>query len=177
MAVQFDAKAPNVPIGGRAARNLERHIEDGLLEEIDFAGFPAAGRYLVTFMLSLANTKTRSATVISVTNQAPWPNLVTVSFFKGFSSNSFPVGVASLVIPPQFTLDFASRDVPFELTTVNAVSSPPLVFDEGRAIVSSRLPQIGVSARVYYTSGDNDEVLQAISDCGIVVMDQGNHGD
>jgi hypothetical protein len=177
MPVQFDAKAPNIPTSGRAAANFQKLVEEGLFEEVEHPGAHCGGRYLVTYMLSLATTKLRSATVISVTNQSPQPNLVRVAFFKGFVSNAFPSGSTSMLIPPDFTVDFASRDLPFELTTVNAVSSPPLTFDEGRALVSSRLPEIGVSARVYYTSGDRDEVLHAITDSKVVVLGQGNHGD
>jgi hypothetical protein len=40
-----------------------------------------------------------------------------------------------------------------------------------------RLPEIGVRARLYHTSGDSDEQLLAISDSKIVVFGQGNHGD
>ena len=73
-------------------------------------------------------------------------------------------------------LDEASAKVG-DLTVVNAIPSPELTSDEGRAIVSSRLPEIGVSARLYYTSGDSDEQLLAISDSKVVVFGQGNHGD
>jgi hypothetical protein len=52
--------------------------------------------------------------------------------------------------------------------SLNSVCNPQLVFDEGRAIVSSRQPKIGVSARVYYTSGDRDEELHAITDSKLV---------
>jgi hypothetical protein len=34
-----------------------------------------------------------------------------------------------------------------------------------------------VNARLYYTSGENDEQLLVISDSNVVVFDQGNHGD
>ena len=34
-----------------------------------------------------------------------------------------------------------------------------------------------LSARLYYTSGDSDEQLLAISDSKVVVFGQGNHGD
>jgi hypothetical protein len=34
-----------------------------------------------------------------------------------------------------------------------------------------------VSARPYYTSGENDEQLLAISDSNVVVFGQGNRGD
>jgi hypothetical protein len=82
-----------------------------------------------------------------------------------------------MLIPPDFQVDFGSRNLPSEPTVVNAVPSPELTFDKGRAIVSSWLPEIGVSARLYYTSGDSDEQLLAISDSKVVVFGQGNHGD
>lgn len=106
-------------------------------------------------------------------HQSDRPNLVTVSWIKDFSDNSSPVGVTSFMIPPDCTVDFGSRDLPGELTVVNAVCNPELVFDEGRALVSSRQPEIGVSARIYYTSGDGDERLDAITDSKIVPFGQG----
>jgi len=81
------------------------------------------------------------------------------------------------VIPPDFTIDFATRSLPDTLTATNSVPSPELTFDEGRAIVSSRLPQIGVSSRIYYTAGDDDEELLAITDSKVVRFGQANHGD
>jgi hypothetical protein len=75
------------------------------------------------------------------------------------------------------TVDFGSRDLPTELVVVNAVPNPELTFDEGRAVVSSELPEIGLSARVYYTSGDGDEQLLSITDSGVVVYGEANHGD
>ena len=81
------------------------------------------------------------------------------------------------MLPPDFTADFGSRDLPSELTVVNSLPSAQLVFDEGRAIVSSRLPEIGVSARVYYTSGDRDEELLAITDSKVVLFGKQNIGD
>jgi|TARA_B110000116_G_scaffold266191_1_gene276546 hypothetical protein len=63
------------------------------------------------------------------------------------------------------------------LTVTNAVPTPELVFDEGRAIVWSRRPEIGVSARVYYTAGDGDERLHAITDSKVVVYGGRNSGD
>jgi hypothetical protein len=39
------------------------------------------------------------------------------------------------------------------------------------------LPQIGVSARVYYTSGDRDEELLAITDSKVVPFGKQNLGD
>ena len=172
----LDEASAKVPADPQALARLRRHIEAGEFEEVS-AALPAAPRYLVTFMRSQTGVPIRSATVVSITNQSPKPNLVTVSWFRGFTNNNSPVGTASMIIPADFQVDFGSRNLPGELTNVNVIPSPELTFDEGRAIVSSRLPEIGVSARLYYTSGDRDEQLLAISDSNVVVFGQGNHGD
>jgi len=72
--------------------------------------------------------------------------------------------------------DFGSRNLPGELTVCNAVCNPELVFDEGRAIVSSMWPEIGVSSRIYYTR-ERDTELLAITDAKIVAFGKGNRGD
>jgi hypothetical protein len=128
-------------------------------------------------MTSETGGSIRSATVVSVTNQSDRTNLVSVSYFKGFSDNLSPVGVTSFSIPPDFTVDFSSRNLPGELTVCNSVCSPELVFDEGRAIVSSRRPEIAVSSRVYYTAGDRDAELLSITDAKVVRFGRGNRGD
>lgn len=173
------SKGPHIPTEKRAVERLKRVVELGELEELtNVAGIPSVPRYLVTYMNSqTANNAVRSATVVSVTNQSSLINRVFVTFFKGFTDDSFPVGTAAFAIPPQFTVDFASRHLPGELTVTNAVPSPELTFDEGRAVVSAMWPEIGVSARVYYTSGDRDERLHAITDSKVVVYARPNHGD
>lgn len=174
---EINRKGPNVPTEGRALRRFERNLELGELDEIISPWLPVRTRYLVTYMNSQTLGRQRSATVVSVTNQSEKTNLVTVTWFKGFSDNASPAGTVSFSIPPDYTVDFGSRSLPGELTVVNAVSSPELTFDEGRALVSSRFPEIGVSARVYYTTGDRDESLNAITDSKVVVFGQGNAGD
>lgn len=175
---ELTRKGPHVPTDPRALQRLERLIELGELEDISaLVPLPAIPRYLVTFMNSQTGGRIRSATVVTVTNQSVRPNLVTVSYFKGFSDNTSPVGVSSFMIPPDFTVDFASRSLPGELTVTNSVPNPELTFDEGRAIVSSRRPEIGVSSRVYYTAGDRDEELLSITDSKIVRFGEGNSGD
>jgi hypothetical protein len=176
-AKEINRKGPNVPTEGRALKQFEQHVELGELEEIVSPWLPVRTRYLVTYMNSQTAARQRSATVVSVTNQSDRPNLVTVSWFKGFSDNSSPVGVTSFMIPPDYTVDFGSRELPGELTVVNSVCAPELVFDEGRALVSSRQAEIGVSARVYYTTGDKDERLDSITDSKVVPFGQGNVGD
>jgi hypothetical protein len=175
---KFTTKAPDVPTDARLLKRLERHVELGELEELEeFARLPHVPRYVVTYMNSQTGGRIRSATIVTVTNQSPRPNVVSVSYFKGFSPNTSPVGMTTLVIPPDFTVDFASRNIPGELTVVNSVCNPELVFDEGRAIVSSRQPEIAVSSRVYYTPGDADLELLAITDSKVVRLDEGNKGD
>lgn len=172
-------KGPHIPTEERALARLKRAVELQELEHLpNIPGIPSVPRYLVTYMNSqTANTAMRSATVVSVTNQSRLINRVFVTFFKGFSDDSAPVGTAAFAIPPQFTVDFASRHLPGELTVTNAVPSPELTFDEGRAVVSSMWPEIGVSARVVYTGGDGDERLIAITDSKVVVYGGSNRGD
>jgi hypothetical protein len=167
-----------VPRDQRGKKRLAELVERGEFEAIDpAAALPTRPRYLVTFMQSVTAFRIRSATVVTVTNQAPRPNLVSVSYFLGFTDNTSPVGVTSFVIPPDFTVDFATRNLPAALTATNSVPNPELTFDEGRAIVSSRLPQIGVSSRIYYPVGDGEEELLAITDSKVVRFDQANNGD
>jgi len=168
-----------VPRDARGRQRLAELVERGEFEALDpAAALPARPRYLVTFMRSVTTAfRIRSATVVTVTNQASRPNLVSVSYFLGFTDNTSPVGVTSFVIPPDFTVDFATRNLPDALTATNSVPNPELTFDEGRAIVSSRLPQIGVSSRIYYTAGDGEEELLAITDSKVVRFGQANNGD
>lgn len=171
-------KSPDVSTDARAKKELERHVELGELGDLaEIVKFPGTPRYVVTYMNSQKGGRIQSATIVTVTNQSPRPNVVTVLWFKGLTSNNSPVGLTVMAIPPDFTLDFASRNIPFELTAVNAVCNPELVFDEGRAIVGSRQPEIAVSSRVYYTTGANDTNLLAITDSKVVRFDQGNAGD
>ena len=174
---KFDRKAANWPTDPVALKRLERHIEFGEIGEIAHPNWPGGPpRYLVTYMESRAAGRTRSATVVSVTNQSKIINRVFVSYFKGFSDNNSPVCVCGYAVPPDYTVDFCSRNIPSELVTCNCVCDPELGFDEGRAIVSSMWPEIGVSSRVYYTSEDDRQVL-AITDSKIVVFGEGNKGD
>lgn len=179
MSNELITKGPHVPTEERPLARLERAIELGELEDLTgFAAIPGTPRYLVTYMNSQTrNDSMRSATVVSVTNQSQSTNRVWVSFFQGFTDDTSPVAVVGFTIPPQFTVDFGSRSLPIELTVVNAVANPELTFDEGRAVVSSRLPEIGVSARVLYTAGDEDERLHAITDSKVVRYGSRNRGD
>lgn len=173
----FNREAPNWPKDPEAVARLERHIEFGELRELSARALPRVPRYLVTYMNSQTRGRTRSATVVSVTNQAKVINRVFVSFFKGLTDNTSPVGTCAFAIPPDVTIDFCSRDLPIEITTCNCVSNPELTYDEGRVIVSSMWPEIGVSSRVYYTEGDDDSKLLAITDSKVVAFGDGNQGD
>ncbi len=178
MNKSVNRKAPNWPKDPRALRYLERQIELGNLDELPVVVSPnAVPRYLVTYMNSQTGGRIRSATVISVTNQAKTTNQVFVSYFKGFTNNTSPICVCVYSIPPDFTIDFSSRYLPGEITTCNCVCKPELTFDEGRALVGSMLPERGVSSRVYYTEGDKDSQLLTITDSKIIVFGKGNQGD
>ena len=175
--LDFKREAPNLPKDPSARKLLENYVELGQLGPLEPIGLRPEPRYLVTYMNSQTTGKLRSATVVSITNQSRAVNRVVVSFFLGFQDNTAPVGVAAFAIPPDFTVDFSSRNLPEAITAVNAISSPELVFDEGRAIVSSVLPEIGVSARVIYTQGDQDSDLLAITDSKVVAFGKPNIGD
>ena len=171
-------EGPNVPTEEHALASLQRAVELGEVGELTEVGVCCVPRYLVTYMNSQTRKdQMRSATVVSVTNQSDKKNRVVVTFFKGLTSNAAPVGTAMYIIPPQWTIDFGSRELPWELTCVNSRPKPELTYDEGRAIVSSEFPEIGVSARVYYTAGEKDERLHAITDSKVVVYGKGNIGD
>ena len=175
--LDFKRETPNLPKDPAALKLLEHYVELGQLGSLEPSFLPAEPRYLVTYMNSQTGGAIRSATVVSITNQSRAVNRVVVSFFRGFQDNTAPVGVAAFAIPPDFTVDFSSRNLPGEITVVNAISSPELVFDEGRAIVSSVFPEIGLSARVIYTGGDKDSQLMAITDSKVVVYGKHNLGD
>jgi hypothetical protein len=161
----------------QALRYVERELEIGNLGPLPPVFIPATPRYLVTYMNSQIGGRIRSATVVTVTNQSSSSCWVAVSYFKGFTNNASPVCSTSFSMSADFTIDFCSRNLPGEITFCNSTCSPELTLDEGRAIVSSTCREIGVSGRVYYTSGANDEEMGAISDSKIVAVAIGNHGD
>jgi hypothetical protein len=136
-------------------------------------------RYLVTFLKSRTTEPLRSATVVSLTNQAARPSQVSVEWVRGFEPPS--ACTTTVHLDPGITTDLCSRALPAPLTTCNAVCEPELTFHEGRAVVHSSAEEacerIGVSARVYYTTGDDDDDLTAISDSKIVLFGKGNRGD
>src|SRR5205809_1084081 len=116
MAKEFMERGPNVPTEERTLRRLEQHVELGNLQDLEAVALPAKPRYLVTYMNSQTGGKVRSSTIVSITNQSSRPNVITVSWFKGFVDNTSPSGSSTVVLPPDFTADFGSRDLPRELT-------------------------------------------------------------
>lgn len=167
----------DVPSDPRAQRLLQRELEAGTLGPLPGNFVFSSPRYLVTYMNSQTGGRTRSATVVSITNQSPTSCRVSVSFYKGFSSNSAPVCTTNFSITPDFTVDFCSRNLPSEITVCNSTCAPELTADEGRAIVGATCKEIAVSSRVYYLSGQADEQMTAITDSKIVLIGQGNQGD
>ena len=149
---------------------LQTQIELGEIGELDLeAILPAArSRYVVTYMNSQTRRRIRSSTVVSITNQSRFTNRVAVFFYRGLSS--FFSGSCYYSIPPGYTVDIATRQIPGEITTVNCVSNPELDYHEGRALVNSVYPQIAVSSRVIYTEGTKD-------DSKVVEVREGNIGD
>jgi hypothetical protein len=171
-------KSAKWPQDAKAEKRLRSLIELEELGELELFPFPfMLPRFLVTYMNSQARSAIRSSTIVSITNRSEKTNRVAVYFYYGFSDDAAPVGQAFFTIPPDYTIDIASRDVPNSITTTNAVSSPELTFHEGRAVVFSQHAQIGVSSRVVYTEGDKDSKLLAISDSNVVNYYKGNQGD
>ncbi len=170
-------KGGDWPTEPQAVKFLERELAIGNLGPLPPIFIPATPRYLVTYMNSQTEDRIRSATVTTVTNQSDSTCRVAVSYFKGFTKNLSPVCSTNFSISPDFTVDFCSRNLPGPITTCNSTCSPELTFDEGRAIVSSNCREIGVSSRVYYISGANDDGISAISDSKIVKIGSGNNGD
>ncbi len=181
MKSKFNQKAPNWPGDAQSVKSLERFIELEEIGDLDLKIFPwpfLVSRYLVTSMKSNTSGRIRTATVVTITNQSRLTNRVAVNFFRGLTPISGPPdGTCFFSMPPGVTIDFVSRDLPSEITTANSISTPELNFHEGRAVVSSWHPEIGVSSRVVYTSGNKDDQLLAITDSNIVVFGEGNHGD
>lgn len=177
MVYEINRKADYWPTDPEAINRLESHIELGELAQLTPTSVSGAPRYLVTYMKSNTSGRIRSGTVVTVTNQSSLINRVFVFYYRGFSGVDNPDCVSALAIPPYLTVDFCSRSLPSLLTTCNIVCNPELDFHEGRAIISSMFPEIGVSSRVYYTEGSQDEELLAITDSKIVRFGRGNRGD
>lgn len=143
----------------------------------------AISRYRIPYIHSEIGSVPRSATVVTVVNEAPVPCTVSVDWRKGFSATG-PGGVICTTTFANLqrgqSADLCSRPLPGEITSCNAVCSPALTFDEGNAVVGSTAgpdcAKISVSARTYYF-GASDTVVNAISDPAITKFAVGTVGD
>jgi hypothetical protein len=169
---------------------LAQRADGSKAEEYGYKG-DTTKRYLVTYMNSQTQTSedgeplemNRSATVVTVTNQSSGTCGIRIDWFRGFDPSA--ACTTTFALEEQLTADFCSRDLPIQITACNATCDPELTFHEGRAVVSSatqtaegpNCAAIAVSARVYYTTGEDDNALSAITDSKIVRVGEGNRGD
>jgi hypothetical protein len=78
---------------------------------------PLVARYLVTFIKSRTTEPLRTATVVSVTNQASGTCEIVVEWFQGFVTA--PVCTTTFDLDAGFQTDVCSRALPAPLTTCN----------------------------------------------------------
>jgi hypothetical protein len=164
------------------AQEKDDHADPSQAQIAPLVPVGQTARYLATFMKSNTSTAIRSSTVVTVTNQSAGTCGVSVDWFAGLSNAIACTTTAS--VPAGQTFDFCSRNIPTGVTTCNATCAPApgLTLTEGRArVASSTFPatcnRIGVSARVYYTTGSTDSSVSAITDSKIVRVGVGNSGD
>lgn len=155
--------------------------EQGQQPTAQFVPAGSTSRYAITYMNSQTTANFRSATAISVNNQSRLTCSVTVEYFKGFVAAAVCTTTAS--ISPGMTHDFCSRPIPGGATTCNSTCAPALVFDEGRAKVSStadaegHCASIAVDARLYHFTGTvSDTSVGAVGSPTVVRIGQGNAG-
>jgi hypothetical protein len=160
------------------------NASQGTFDELVGSGQPPSAasklfpqRYLVTYMGSDSKNLTRSATAVTVTNLSNTSCEVQVTWYKGARPGA-PACTTNAVIKAGFTHDFCSRRIPGAVTVCNSICCPRLTFDEGKAIVSSRSScgKIGVDSRVYYTVGENDADVSAVSNPNIVEITSQSSG-
>ena len=137
-------------------------------------------RYLVTYVKSRTDTP-RSATVVTVVNRSSEDCEVQVLWYRGFEPEA-PVCTTTAVVGSRIGHDFCSRDLLDNLTTCNSVCEPEASFLEGEAVLFSSpgeaCGQLGIDARVYYTTGeDEDTGVAAVSTPTILGSSGGNLGD
>lgn len=116
-------------------------------------------RYLVTYASSITKVP-RTASAITLVNDAGADCAVTVDFFTGFAPTT-PACSLTAVIPGGFAYDFCTRDLPVNITTCNATCAAPLIYFEGKAVIytdsSPACRKIAVNARQYYTTGTTSD--------------------
>ena len=141
-------------------------------------------RYVVTYISSQTGKGIRSATTVTVLNQSRDTCEVQVAWFLG--SGLTPIGISSASVSGRNSVQFCSRALPDSITKCDSISSPELdsaTAVQGRAIVISdegdpdSCSFLAIEARVYYTTGDYDTAISAISNSKIVFAGEGNLGD
>jgi hypothetical protein len=145
-------------------------------------------RYLVTYVRSQSDTPIRSATVVTVVNQSSRDCEVRVKWFLDNAPKD-SVCNESASVSSGTARQFCSRNLPLSITRCTDICTPELtssvIGNQGKAIVSSsaeledtiECSLLGVEARVYYTTGENDTALSAISNSKVVFFGEGNLGD
>ena len=76
--------------------------------------------------------------------------------------------------------DHCTRALPDAIVDCNEVCEPGLESYEGKAIVSTTAPcldRIAVDARLYHTTGENDQQVTGIADVKVIRLFTGNLGD
>jgi hypothetical protein len=121
---------------------------------------PATTKRLVVTYASSITTAPRTASAITVVNDAGIACDVRVEYYFGFSPSP-PACSLTTVVASGVAHDFCSRDLPFNLTTCNSVCSGPLTFFEGKAIVytnsAAACARIRANPRQYYTTGTTSD--------------------
>ena len=109
--------------GGKALSNGVAELEAG-----------TTVRYRVGYMKSRAGSVPRSATVVTVVNEANVPCTVSVDWRLGFSET----GIGGVICTTTFanlargqSVEFCTRAVPDGIASCNSVCSPELTFEEG----------------------------------------------
>ncbi len=140
-------------------------------------------RFRVGYMHSETGSVPRSATVVTIVNEATVPCTVSVDWRKGFSAT----GIGGVICTTTVTnlqrgqsAELCSRPVPSAVAVCNATCAPPLTFDEGNAVVGSTsgaaCAKISVSTRTYYF-GASDTDIVGITDPSITKFAVGTVGD
>lgn len=125
---------------------------------------PITARSIVRYLKSQTAHRVRTVSVVTVTNEASRPNAITVTWLDACHSGRQARASSSFVIPPGFAVTFGSRPVPCAVASVESAPHRSVHFDDGQAVISARLPQIAVQARLYWTSGEHDENLLAVAE-------------
>lgn len=140
--------------------------------------------YLIGYLNSDTSEANRTATVISITNQAQGPCEVSVDWFKGLDPNSAVCATVTTINAGE-TQEHCSRDLPGAIAVCQSTCDPNLTFEEGKAVVnlhetcflSVDSRRLAVDARLYHTTGDADDAVSGVTGLKVVRFGQGNRGD